>query len=173
MLNCQVEIRKVVSMKKMLHFSLPLIGLIFLFPACQEEKVIVRSPVTFEIQEVNIPEAISTTSDRPVLLTTKVTHPDGNNGISRVYCIITDSTGQDSLNLEMFDDGDAIGNNSGDVIAFDQIYSVIVVGTQLLLPQGEYQVRVSAQPFSGEQKQSLTQNLDISKYCISLIFLSF
>ena len=161
MLNYRVEIRKVNRMNKILRLSLPLIVMGFLIHACQEEQVIVQSPGVFEVQEVNIPEAISTTSARSVLLTAKVTHPEGNAGIDQVTCVITDSTGQNSLNLEMFDDGDALGNNSGDVIAFDQIYSLTVVGTQLMLPQGTYQVRVSAQATSGEQKQSLDQNLDI------------
>ena len=148
-------------MKKILYLSLTLIVIGMLIHACQEEKVIVQNPQVFEVREVNVPEAISTTSPRPVLLTVKVTHPEGDAGIAQVMCIIIDSTGQSSLNLEMFDDGDALGNSSGDVIAFDQIYSISVVGTELMLPQGEYLVRISAQTSSGEQKVSLDQNIDI------------
>jgi hypothetical protein len=148
-------------MKKILYLSLILMVLGILIHACQEEKVIVQIPAEFEVQEVNIPGVISTTSAKPVLLTAKVTHPQGNAGIEQVICVIIDSTGQDSLSLEMFDDGDALGNSSGDIIAFDQIYTVTIIGTQLMLPQGIYQVQIFAQANSGEKVRSFNQNLEI------------
>jgi hypothetical protein len=148
-------------MKKILYLSLILMVPGILIHACQEEKVIVQIPAEFEVQEVNIPGEISTTSAKPVLLTAKVTHPQGNAGIKQVICVIIDSTGQDSLSLEMFDDGDALGNSSGDIIAFDQIYTVTIIGTQLMLPQGIYQVQIFAQANSGENVRSFNQNLEI------------
>jgi hypothetical protein len=148
-------------MKMFFRLFLLLVVVGYIIHGCEEEKVMVQSPEVFEVQEVNIPEAISTTSARSVLLTAKVTHPDGNAGIDQVICVMTDSIGQNSLSLEMFDDGDALGNTSGDVIAFDQIYSITVVGNQLMLPQGMYTVRVNAQTVAGEQNQSIDQNIDI------------
>jgi len=144
---------------RFLFIGLMIQGIVFL--SCQEEKVITENAAIFEIRELGLPAVISTTSSRPVFLTAKVTHPQGSAGISSVTCEMRDSTGQVQLELGMHDDGDASGNNSGDVIAFDQIYTIKVIGTQLSLSQGTYQVRISAQANSGEQKQSLEQGIDI------------
>lgn len=134
-------------------------GIILL--SCQEEKVITQNIEEFDIQEIDLPGAISTTSNKPVLMTARVTHPEGGNSIAEVICELSDSTGQNKLDLQMFDDGDALGNNSGDVVAFDQIYTVKIIGSQLSLVQGTYQVRISAQANSGEVRESLNYSIDI------------
>ena len=118
-----------------LTFSL----IIALILACEEEKGILQPPEIFEIQAINIPEAISSTSDRAVFITAMVTHPDGHQGIDSVFAIFSDT-----LILELFDDGDSQNKGSGDVIAFDQIYTTLIVGNQLGFPDGSYHVLIQA-----------------------------
>ncbi len=129
--------------------------------SCAQEKVISNGTVTFSADELNVPAVISTTSDKSVLATCRVSHPDGDAGITLVEIVFSDSLGNKVLGVSMYDDGDAAGSGSGDVIAFDHIYSAILVGSRLGLPDGEYTVRVRAEATSGENRQTPSQLVDL------------
>jgi hypothetical protein len=127
--------------------------------SCEQEKVSLEGEAAFEVKELNVPEVISTTSDRSVRLTCRVNHPDGDKGIAQVEILFSDSLGSEKLRVPMYDDGDAGNVGSGDVIAFDHIFSATVKGNQLALPQGEYTVVVIAEDVNGETRQAPSQNV--------------
>jgi hypothetical protein len=132
--------------------KLVLIIIILILPVlffCSEEKVSTQPTLPFLIEEIDLPAVISTTSDKPILLTAKVTHPEGNDGIDSVIISLTDSLGLVSQNFLMLDDGGNLGTGSGDVIAFDQIFTIKVIGNQLMLPEGNYLANVRAYERSG------------------------
>lgn len=142
-------------------FSITSLLVFILLFSCEQEKVILDAEVTFAVDELNVPEVISTTSDRSVRLTCRVNHPDGDNGIARVEILFSDSLGNDKLQMPMYDDGNSGNTGSGDVIAFDHIYSVTLTGNQLNLPQGEYTVQVTAEAVNGDTRQTLSQNISL------------
>ncbi|MEJ2052153.1 MAG: hypothetical protein P8Y60_20365, partial [Calditrichota bacterium] len=117
---------------------------IFLFLFCQEKQEIIGTPENFAITEVNIPAVLSSTSDKATIFTVKVTHPEGDAGITEVKLLITDSLGASTREYKMYDDGDVQNHNSGDVIAFDQVYSIILIGSQAGIVDGYYSVKVIA-----------------------------
>jgi hypothetical protein len=125
--------------------------------SCEQDKVVLEGEVAFEVKELNVPEVISTTSDRSVLLTCRVNHPDGDRGIAKVVMQFSDSLGNEKLHVPMYDDGDAGNTGSGDVIAFDHIFSATLKGNQLALPQGEYNVDVIAEAVNGDTRQTPSQ----------------
>lgn len=135
--------------------------LVLMLVSCEEKTGVVGPAENFEIAQISIPAVLSSTSDKPVLFSAKVTHPDGNAGIDKVELVISDSLGTFQLALTLYDDGDAENRGSGDLIAFDQIYSVTLIGTQAGLPDGMYFVHIHALSREGEEKESAVQNLDI------------
>jgi hypothetical protein len=138
-------------------------ALVALFLFCEEEKMAVNTQ-PFAIESIDIPEVLSSLSYQPVLVTAKVSHPEGSSGIQSVDLEILDASGNTVKNLEMFDDG---GKNhpkiSGDVIAFDQVYSRLIVPHQdsLNLPDGNYSAEVKVTAVGGTAIESTTQTLEI------------
>ncbi len=143
------------SVYKILLF---LSGLVIFIFCCEEEKEIVDFKLPFEISHVNFPEVISSTSERMVLLTAMVTHPEGHEGIQKVEAIITDTTNQVQLTLQLYDDGSI---EAGDVIAFDNIYTRSVVGNKLGLPDNSYNMKLQASSTNYETLESNVYNLKI------------
>ena len=143
------------SVYKILLF---LSGLVIFIFCCEEEKEIVDFKLPFEISHVNFPEVISSTSERMVLLTAMVTHPEGHEGIQKVEAIITDTTNQIQLTLQLYDDGSI---EAGDVIAFDNIYTRSVVGNKLGLPDNSYNMKLQASSTNYETLESNVYNLKI------------
>jgi hypothetical protein len=137
-------------------------SLIFaLLLACEDEKGTLQPQEIFEIKEITLPEVISSTSGRAVLISAMVTHPDGNQGIDNVLAIFNDTLGQSQLILELFDDGDSQNKGSGDIIAFDHIYTTFVVGNQLGLPDGKYRILIQALDTNKEVKESQSSDINI------------
>ncbi len=133
-------------------------GLVIFIFCCEEDKEIVDFKLPFEISNVNFPEVISSTSERTVLLTAKVTHPEGHEGIQKVEAIIMDTTDQVQLTLQLYDDGSI---ETGDVIAFDYIYTRSVVGNKLGLPDNSYNMKLQAISTNYETLESNVYNLKI------------
>ncbi len=150
-------------MKKILFTSFIILGLIFLIISCEEEKGVVISPSPFAIQEVDIPEVLSTLSSKPVLLTAKVTHPDASAGIQRVEMLLPDFTGQGVDTVMLYDDGGAINPASGDVVALDQIYTAEITPDQQWESSlsGTFSATVLAVAKDGSELESSPQSLKI------------
>jgi hypothetical protein len=129
-------------------------SLLFFILSCEEEKVIVNYEMPYKIQEIRVPETISSTSDKPVLITAIVTHPNGNEGIQKVEAVILDSMDQIKSTISLFDDGSIENVHSGDVIAFDQVYSYNLIGSQLGLADDIYKVVIQAISVDDEILQS-------------------
>jgi hypothetical protein len=134
---------------------------IFLFLFCQEKQEIIGTPENFAITEVNIPAVLSSTSDKATIFTVKVTHPEGDAGITEVKLLITDSLGASTREYKMYDDGDVQNHNSGDVIAFDQVYSIILIGSQAGIVDGYYSVKVIAIARDGSEKESPSREMEV------------
>jgi len=134
---------------------------IFLLLSCQEKEEVIGTTPSFEIGTVTIPSVLSSTSDKAVLFTAKVTHPDGDAGIAEVQLQITDSLGALTRAFTMYDDGDVQSQNSGDVIAFDQVYSIIIVGSQSGIPDGSYSAKIKATSENGSEKESPSSDLEV------------
>jgi hypothetical protein len=135
--------------------------LLMIVSACEEQKEIVGTVQPFEISQINFPAVVSSSSAKPVLFSAKVTHPDGNSGIAEVILLVNDSLGASELTLTMYDDGNTQSQNSGDVIAFDQVYSRMIIGNELSTPDGRYLASIRAVSSSGDVKESPTRILDI------------
>jgi len=135
--------------------------LLMIISACEEQKEIVGTVQPFEISQINLPAVVSSNSDKPVIFSAKVTHPDGNSGIAEVIFLLTDSLGASELTLPMYDDGNTQNQNSGDVIAFDQVYSREIIGNQIGAPDSRYLASIRAISSSGEVKESPAQIMDI------------
>jgi hypothetical protein len=143
------------------HAGIILFMFIFLLLSCQEKKEVIGTTQSFEIATVTIPSVVSSTSDKAVLFTAKVTHPDGDAGIAEVQLQITDSLGALTRAFTMYDDGDVQGQNSGDVIAFDQVYSIIIVGSQSGIPDGRYSAKIKATSKDGSEKESPSSEMEV------------
>ncbi len=147
-------------MVRFIYFFI-LIILLSIVVQCDEEKVILNNQAVFAIREVHIPAYISSTSDKSILITADVTHPEGPDGLRKVELVILNSSGQEVKALQMADDGSAQDTSSGDVIAFDNVFSVSVVGIRLGLADATYQVKVRAEDISGEITETDFQQLEI------------
>ncbi len=147
--------------KKLLLFLLIPAGSLLLMVSCQDKKEVVGFQSNYEIQSVDLPELLNTNSARPVLFTARVTHPEGNKGISSVKMVITDSTGSEFTAQELYDDGGAQHPESGDLIAFDQVYSYRVVPSQWDLPVGNYQIKIVATAADNKVLESAAQVLEV------------
>ena len=133
----------------------------FLFLFCQEKKEIMGTSENFDIIEVNIPPVLSSTSEKATIFTAKVTHPEGDAGIAMVKLLVTDSLGNSTQEYQMYDDGNAQSHNSGDVIAFDQVYSIILIGSQAGIADGYYSVKVTATAKDGSEKESPSNEMEV------------
>jgi 5-hydroxyisourate hydrolase-like protein (transthyretin family) len=133
----------------------------FLFLFCQEKKEIMGTSENFDIIEVNIPPVLSSTSEKATIFTAKVTHPEGDAGIAMVKLLVTDSLGNSTQEYQMYDDGNAQSHNSGDVIAFDQVYSIILIGSQAGIADGYYSVKVTATAKDGSEKESPSHEMEV------------
>lgn len=129
-------------------------SLLFFILSCEEEKVIVNQEMPYKIQEIRVPETISSTSDKPVLITATVTHPYGHEGIQIVEAVILDSMDQIKSTISLFDDGSIENARSGDVIAFDQVYSFNLIGSELGLADNIYNVIIRVISVDDEMLQS-------------------
>ncbi len=136
-------------------------GFIMSFSGCQEKKVIVASPEPFDISSIRFPDVVNSRSSQPFLFTAKVTHPEGSAGIAEVFMQIKDSLGISRFYCEMLDDGNALNQNSGDVIAFDHIYSREIFGSQIGVPSDKYWLEITAVSQSNEIKVSPLQPLEV------------
>jgi hypothetical protein len=134
---------------------------IFLFLFCQEKQEIIGTPENFAITEVNIPPVLSSTSEKATIFTAKVSHPEGDAGVTEVKLLITDSLGTSTLEYEMYDDGNSQNHSSGDVIAFDQVYSIILIGSQAGIADGYYTVKVIAIAKDGSEKESPSREMEV------------
>lgn len=137
------------------------LGLFIIFSGCQEKKVIVANPETFDISNFYFPQVLNKRSGRPFLFTAKVTHPEGSAGITEVYMRLKDFQGIAHLNFEMLDDGNALNQHSGDVIAFDQIYSCQIAGNEITVPSDTYWLEIVAVSRQNETKVSPPQPLEV------------
>ncbi len=137
------------------------LGLFIIFSGCQEEKVIIANPETFDISNLYFPLVLNNRSSRPFLFTAKVTHPEGSAGIAEVSMRLKDSQGTTRLNFEMLDDGNALNQHSGDVIAFDQIYSRQIAGSEITVPSDTYWLEIVAVSRQNETKVSPLQPLEV------------
>lgn len=137
------------------------LGLFIIFSGCQEEKVIVATPEIFDISNLHFPLVLNNRSGRPFLFTAKVTHPEGSAGIAEVFMRLKDSQGIARLNFEMLDDGNALNQHSGDVIAFDQIYSRQIAGNEITVPSDTYWLEIVAVSRHNETKVSPLQPLEV------------
>ena len=146
--------------ERILIFSLILMGLLFII-ACQEKKEIVGTELPFAIQEIHFPAVVSSLSGTPVLFTAYVTHPSGSAGIDSVYFSLTDSVGTTVKTVAMFDDGGVEHPESGDAIAFDQVYSRLIIPTQWGVPDGNYRLVLHAVAVSGTMLESSEQTLEV------------
>jgi hypothetical protein len=145
---------------KHILFAILFLSVIFICYSCKEKTEIVGVETVFSIQEINIPPVLNSSSGKPKLFTTKVTHPSNNAGIEVVVFVLIDLTGTEVLREEMFDDGDN-NSGSGDVIAFDQVYSMTVIPNQLGIPDGDYELNIVAKAVSGDSLMSPNQELSI------------
>jgi hypothetical protein len=145
-------------MKWVLFLLVLVIPLLFF---CSEEKVLTPAALPFSIEQINIPAVISTTSDKPVLLTARINHPEGSSGIDSVLITLTDSLGSASNTFQMWDDGENQGTGSGDVIAFDQVYTRKIIGSQLMLAEGRYRARIMAYDISGNFLESMDNSIEL------------
>lgn len=149
-------------MPNKIHFTLFfLLVTALLFVSCQEKKELNNFQEPFAIQGYAIPPILSVQSHRPVLFTARVTHPEGSAGISRVELIWQDSTGAASLDKQMLDDGGALDASSGDVVAYDQVYSWAVAPADLGLPLGRYSVFIRAVDRAGEVREGTAETVDL------------
>lgn len=138
------------------------LGVLLVLVSCEEKKVITEVEIPFAIQEVHIPGVISSLSHQPVLISARVTHPEGDAGIERVEALLPDTTGQGIDTLLLFDDGGALHPESGDAIAFDQVYSALVVpDTAWDSLQINFQAKVRAIAKNGQVLESPAQTLEI------------
>jgi hypothetical protein len=71
--------------------------------------------------------------------------------------MLSDNSGND-IKFEMFDDG-SVEHPSGDVIAFDMVYSLFLSGNSLGLIEGLYTAQIEANSIEGEIIQSSQQNV--------------
>jgi len=117
------------------------------FSSCEEEKTIVDGLLTFEIQEVHLPEVLSANSKHPYLVSAKVLHPEGSEGIRYVR-------------VELYDDG-GVEHPSGDFIAFDNIYSGKISVKDLGIDLGNYSAYFEAKSVSDEIIQTSDQDLKV------------
>ncbi len=131
-------------MKKQIYYYFILLAVLFFLFSCEEETVTIESPLSFQIQEFQLPDVLSSLSDDPVMVTAKVTHPDGAEGIQSVSIVFQDDLGQVAEKLALYDDGGVEHPESGDVVAFDDIYSRKILPDQLGLQEGEYSLYVEA-----------------------------
>lgn len=129
--------------------------------ACEEEKGSLQPQELFEIKEIKLPEVISSSSGHTVLITAELTHPVGHQGIDSVFAVFNDTLGQTKLILELYDDGDSQNKGSGDIIAFDQVYTTPIVGNQLGLPDGKYRVLIKALDTNKDVRESQPVDIDI------------
>ncbi|MFZ0389041.1 MAG: choice-of-anchor X domain-containing protein [Calditrichia bacterium] len=140
------------QIKKILILGLP--ALLF-FTACEEDKMLGPAPAQFSVGELQGRTVVSSLSEKPVLFTVKVTHPQGSSGIESVQMTLQDSLGQVQDTVFLFDDGAVNHPSSGDAIAFDNIYSVEVVPQNRWgSVQGDYQLRVTAADARGNSLQN-------------------
>lgn len=141
--------------------SLLLMTLIVL--SCEEKKGIVESKAPFAIQEFEIPEILSTLSRKPVLVTAKVTHPEGNAGIQQVWILLPDFNGQGTDTLQLWDDGGNQAPHSGDVVAFDGVYSRLIIPKDQWNDSldGEFQASIRAISKVGEVLERPPRNLKL------------
>jgi len=146
--------------KWFLVFGLLMAGLLLLI-ACQEKKEIVGVELPFAIQEIHFPTVVSSLSPNPVLFTAYVTHPQGSAGIDSVYFSLTDTLGVAIKTVRMYDDGGVEHPESGDAIAFDQVYSRLIIPAQWGVPDGNYHVILHAVPFSGQPLESSEQTVEV------------
>lgn len=137
------------------------LGLLIIFNGCQEEKVIVANPETFDISSLHFPMVLNSRSSRAFLFTAKVTHPEGTAGIAEVSMRFKNSLGTPLLTFEMLDDGNALNQHSGDVIAFDQIYSRQITGSEITVPSDTYWLEIVAVSRHNETKVSPLQPLEV------------
>jgi hypothetical protein len=131
--------------------------LFFLLAGCEEDKIIGTGEKKFEIVETNIPEIININSNLKVSIFTRLTHPKDHAGIAVVNLMLSDNSGND-IKFEMFDDG-SVEHPSGDVIAFDMVYSLFLSGNSLGLIEGLYTAQIEANSIEGEIIQSSQQNV--------------
>lgn len=146
--------------KRILISGFLMVGLLLLI-ACQEKKVIVEGELPFAIREVHFPTVVSSLSDNPVLFTAYVTHPLGTAGIDSVYFSLMDTVGVTVKTVRMYDDGGVEHPESGDAIAFDQVYSRLIIPTQWGVPDGDYRVVLHAVPTTGNPLESSDQTLEV------------
>ena len=148
-------------LKQIGKFLLP--GALLLLLACSEEKGPVEPETPFAIQAVGVPALINGFSTQPLLFTATVTHPDGSSGIDSVLLYLRNSQQEVVAHWQLLDDGGQIDPNSGDVIAFDQVYSRRIVPARELkdrLSEGIYRVVVTAYSVEGESVQVDTLNTE-------------
>src|SRR4030042_4734059 len=149
-------------MGKIIRTSGILLGIfLIIFCGCEEKKEIVGTVQPFEISRIILPAVVSSNSDNPFLFSAKVTHPEGITGISEVILLIADSLGASQLTYPMYYDGNTQNQGSGDVIAFDQVYSREIIGNQVGVANGHYQVRIRAVSSSDEVLESPAQIVEI------------
>ncbi len=142
----------------LMFFLWGVMGLFFI--SCQEEKGSTEPIPEFAIAEVHIPGLISKNSRETILFTSRVTHPEGHEGITKVLLVLQNpTTGEEEL-VELFDDGGA-EHASMDVVAFDQIYSFGIIPREWTLEAGTYQAFVRAIDRHGKTKESEAQSFRV------------
>ncbi len=134
-------------------------GLLLTF--CSEKKETVGFQMPFAIQSVSVPEVLNSKGLIPVLFTADVTHPDGDAGIATVKLVILDASQQVMYSYDLYDDGGVDHPGSGDVIAFDNIYSHRIIPIDENLAQGNYQARIEVTAINGDLQQSELQPVEI------------
>ncbi len=130
-----------------------LMGIVPILFSCSEEKGPVEAEIPFAIQRVEVPALMNGFSSQPLLLTARVTHPRGNEGIDSVRLSLQNNQQETVVGWRLWDDGGQIDPRSGDVIAFDQVYSRRIVPAMDLkdrLSPGMYRVIVEAFSTEGE-----------------------
>lgn len=127
--------------------------------SCEEDKLVTGNPAVFEISEEQIPQQINSNSAEKVLFSAKVVHPEGEAGIVAVNLLLVANSGNENR-FRMYDDG-SVNHASGDVIAFDGVYSVLVGGNNSGLRDGFYAASIEAVSAGDEIIHSAEKSLRV------------
>jgi hypothetical protein len=130
-------------------------GLIILgFWACEEEVVKPEDGAPFAISPVKVPQVVDISRPKIYPVMFRVTHPQGSAAIDKVTLMLLASDGQTIfLQQQLYDDGGFVNAGSGDVVAGDGVYSILLQSSGAF-PQGDFFITAEANDVAGNQVNS-------------------
>ena len=131
-------------------------GLMILgFWACEEEVVKPEESAPFAISPVKVPQVVDISRPKLYPVMFRVTHPEGSDAIEQVTLSLLQSDGQTVfLQQQLYDDGGFENANSGDVVAGDGVYSILLQSDAGVFPQGGFALTAEANDIAGNRISS-------------------